>query len=124
MLIRVRDIEASGEARYILKTIESVGYKAWGPNSIGYPRMSASGESSTTKHRLLHASGSHPIPPPNDPKSDRRSTKNSDERTVEGPAGRSETCELFQMRLNKLEETPIDGDAEESVCRVNSISLN
>ncbi|KZV41463.1 plasma membrane ATPase 1-like [Dorcoceras hygrometricum] len=37
--------------------------------SIRYPRMRASGESSTTKHRLLHASGSHPIPPPNDPKS-------------------------------------------------------
>ncbi|KZV32744.1 hypothetical protein F511_24183 [Dorcoceras hygrometricum] len=35
---------------------------------IGYPRMRASGESSTTKHRLLHASGPHPIPPPNDPK--------------------------------------------------------
>ncbi|KZV38338.1 hypothetical protein F511_22540 [Dorcoceras hygrometricum] len=30
--------------------------------------MSASGESSTTMHRLLHASGSHPIPPPNDPR--------------------------------------------------------
>ncbi|KZV25189.1 hypothetical protein F511_21907 [Dorcoceras hygrometricum] len=36
--------------------------------SIGYPRMYASGESSTTKHRLLHASRSHPIPPPDDPK--------------------------------------------------------
>ncbi|KZV37017.1 hypothetical protein F511_26692 [Dorcoceras hygrometricum] len=36
--------------------------------SIGYPCMSANGESSTTLHRLLHASGSHPIPPPNDPK--------------------------------------------------------
>ncbi|KZV37614.1 hypothetical protein F511_40025 [Dorcoceras hygrometricum] len=36
--------------------------------SIGYPRMRASGESSTTKHRLLHASVPHPIPPPNDPK--------------------------------------------------------
>ncbi|KZV20530.1 hypothetical protein F511_30623 [Dorcoceras hygrometricum] len=36
-------------------------------DSIGYARMSASGESSTTMHRLLHASGSHPIPPPNDP---------------------------------------------------------
>ncbi|KZV15619.1 hypothetical protein F511_38623 [Dorcoceras hygrometricum] len=35
--------------------------------SIGYPRMSASGESSTTMHRLLHASGSHPIPQSNDP---------------------------------------------------------
>ncbi|KZV23032.1 carboxyl-terminal-processing peptidase 1, chloroplastic [Dorcoceras hygrometricum] len=35
--------------------------------SIGYPRMKASGESSRTKHRLLHASGPHPIPPP-DPK--------------------------------------------------------
>ncbi|KZV47475.1 carboxyl-terminal-processing peptidase 1, chloroplastic [Dorcoceras hygrometricum] len=40
--------------------------------SIGYPRMRASGESSTTKHRLLHASGSHPIPPPNDPNNKRR----------------------------------------------------
>ncbi|KZV50343.1 hypothetical protein F511_36265 [Dorcoceras hygrometricum] len=37
-------------------------------DNIGYPRMSASGESSTTMHRLLHASGSHPILPPNDPK--------------------------------------------------------
>ncbi|KZV42419.1 hypothetical protein F511_37751 [Dorcoceras hygrometricum] len=36
-------------------------------DSIGYPRMKASGESSTTKHRLLHASGPHRIPPPNDP---------------------------------------------------------
>ncbi|KZV43779.1 histidine kinase 5 [Dorcoceras hygrometricum] len=34
---------------------------------IGYPRMSASSESSTTMHRFLHASGSHPIQPPNDP---------------------------------------------------------
>ncbi|KZV23387.1 hypothetical protein F511_09132 [Dorcoceras hygrometricum] len=40
--------------------------------SIGYPRMSASGESSTTMHRLLHASGSHPIPPPDDPNRRRR----------------------------------------------------
>ncbi|KZV30433.1 lysosomal Pro-X carboxypeptidase-like [Dorcoceras hygrometricum] len=37
-------------------------------DSIGYPRMSASGESSTTMHRLLHASRSHPIPPSDDPK--------------------------------------------------------
>ncbi|KZV35824.1 hypothetical protein F511_18298 [Dorcoceras hygrometricum] len=42
--------------------------------SIGYPRMSASGESLTTMHRLLHASGSHPIPPPDDP----NTTKTSD----------------------------------------------
>ncbi|KZV23769.1 hypothetical protein F511_27008 [Dorcoceras hygrometricum] len=40
-----------------------------GPNldSIGYPRTKASGKSSTTKHRILHASGPHPIPPPDDP---------------------------------------------------------
>ncbi|KZV30221.1 hypothetical protein F511_15655 [Dorcoceras hygrometricum] len=50
-------------------------YTSWRSNSdiasvtsIGYPRMSASGESSTTMHRLLHASGCHPIPPPDDPK--------------------------------------------------------
>ncbi|KZV50378.1 MIT family transporter: magnesium/cobalt ion [Dorcoceras hygrometricum] len=36
-------------------------------NSIGYPHIKASRESSTTKHRLLHTSGPHPIPPPNDP---------------------------------------------------------
>ncbi|KZV42460.1 U-box domain-containing protein 44-like [Dorcoceras hygrometricum] len=36
-------------------------------DSIGYPRAKASGESSTTKHRLLHASGPHPIPPPSTP---------------------------------------------------------
>ncbi|KZV18484.1 hypothetical protein F511_18936 [Dorcoceras hygrometricum] len=30
--------------------------------------MKASGEFSTTKHRLLHASGPYPIPPPNDHK--------------------------------------------------------
>ncbi|KZV20448.1 retrovirus-related Pol polyprotein from transposon TNT 1-94, partial [Dorcoceras hygrometricum] len=35
-------------------------------DSIGYPRMKASDESSATKHRLLHGSGPHPIPPPND----------------------------------------------------------
>ncbi|KZV51217.1 hypothetical protein F511_16107 [Dorcoceras hygrometricum] len=35
-------------------------------DSIGYPRIKASSESSTTKHRLLHASGPHPIPSPND----------------------------------------------------------
>ncbi|KZV31909.1 hypothetical protein F511_24638 [Dorcoceras hygrometricum] len=34
---------------------------------IGYPRTKASDESSTTKHRLLHASRPHPIPPPDDP---------------------------------------------------------
>ncbi|KZV51597.1 hypothetical protein F511_10550 [Dorcoceras hygrometricum] len=35
-------------------------------DSIGYPRMSASGEFSTTMHRILHTSGSHPIPTPYD----------------------------------------------------------
>ncbi|KZV40622.1 hypothetical protein F511_23418 [Dorcoceras hygrometricum] len=45
-----------------------------GHDSIGYPRMSASGESSTTMHRLLHASGSHPIPTPYDPKNRESST--------------------------------------------------
>ncbi|KZV20303.1 ATP synthase subunit O, mitochondrial [Dorcoceras hygrometricum] len=36
-------------------------------DSIGYPRTRASGESSTTKNRLLHASGPHPTPPPDEP---------------------------------------------------------
>ncbi|KZV50074.1 hypothetical protein F511_30001 [Dorcoceras hygrometricum] len=37
--------------------------------------MSASGESSTTMHRLLHASGSHPIPTPYDPNSSSSSSE-------------------------------------------------
>ncbi|KZV49516.1 minichromosome maintenance protein 10 [Dorcoceras hygrometricum] len=36
-------------------------------DSIGYARTRASGESLTTKHRILHASGPHPIQPPDDP---------------------------------------------------------
>ncbi|KZV43190.1 hypothetical protein F511_12835 [Dorcoceras hygrometricum] len=47
--------------------------------SKGYPRMRASGESSTTKHRLLHASGPHPIPPPNDPNYQQAATVHPDE---------------------------------------------
>ncbi|KZV55101.1 hypothetical protein F511_07487 [Dorcoceras hygrometricum] len=47
---------------------EKRGRPILGLDSIGYPRMRASDESSTTKHRLLHASGPHPIPPPNDSK--------------------------------------------------------
>ncbi|KZV18664.1 hypothetical protein F511_40450 [Dorcoceras hygrometricum] len=49
---------------------------------IGYPRMKASGESSTTKHRLLHASGPHPIPPPNDPKYEKRPNKRDDRKVL------------------------------------------
>ncbi|KZV52728.1 hypothetical protein F511_40316 [Dorcoceras hygrometricum] len=61
-----------GKSRVVIDPIAM--HTSWRSNSditsvtsIGYPRMSASGESSTTMHRLLHASGSHPIPPPNDP---------------------------------------------------------
>ncbi|KZV50614.1 hypothetical protein F511_14617 [Dorcoceras hygrometricum] len=36
-------------------------------DSVGYPCTRASDESLTMKHRLLYASGRHPIPPPNDP---------------------------------------------------------
>ncbi|KZV50250.1 hypothetical protein F511_20861 [Dorcoceras hygrometricum] len=35
--------------------------------SIGYPCTRASDESSSMKHRLLHASEPHPTPPPDDP---------------------------------------------------------
>ncbi|KZV20997.1 hypothetical protein F511_37566 [Dorcoceras hygrometricum] len=52
--------------------------------SIGYPRMRASGESSTTKHRLLHASGPHPIPPPNDPNTTKTSDLSCDAQTQRG----------------------------------------
>ncbi|KZV49682.1 hypothetical protein F511_24596 [Dorcoceras hygrometricum] len=37
--------------------------------SIGYPRLSASGESSTKMHSYTALRGSHQIPPPNDPNS-------------------------------------------------------
>ncbi|KZV54094.1 spindle pole body component 110-like [Dorcoceras hygrometricum] len=40
---------------------------AWGGEERKGEYRWASGESSTTKHRLLHASGPHPTPPPDDP---------------------------------------------------------
>ncbi|KZV35799.1 pentatricopeptide repeat-containing protein mitochondrial-like [Dorcoceras hygrometricum] len=52
--------------RIMVRASSNIGHEPL--DSIGYPRMSASGESSTTMHRLLHASGSHPIPTPYDPK--------------------------------------------------------
>ncbi|KZV50318.1 hypothetical protein F511_38293 [Dorcoceras hygrometricum] len=55
--------------------------------SIGYPRMSASGESSTTMHRLLHASGSHPIPTPYDPNVQVLGTKKTISSSYICPAG-------------------------------------
>ncbi|KZV57316.1 hypothetical protein F511_38951 [Dorcoceras hygrometricum] len=58
---------------------------------IGYPRVKASGESSTTKHRILHASGPHPIPPPNDPnttKTSDLSTRQMVSRTAYGKSNR------------------------------------
>ncbi|KZV27745.1 NADP-dependent D-sorbitol-6-phosphate dehydrogenase-like [Dorcoceras hygrometricum] len=55
---------------------------------IGYPRMSASGESSTTMHRLLHASGSHPIPTPYDPKD----TASRGPTTIVNPKSQFRTC--------------------------------
>ncbi|KZV06851.1 proteasome activator subunit 4 [Dorcoceras hygrometricum] len=42
-------------------------HTSWRSNSDIMCVTRASGESSTTKHRLLHASGPHPIPPPDDP---------------------------------------------------------
>ncbi|KZV37623.1 pentatricopeptide repeat-containing protein-like [Dorcoceras hygrometricum] len=52
-------------------------------DSIGYLRMRASGESSTTKHRLLHVSGPHPILPPNDHKG--QSSQPPAKRPYQGP---------------------------------------
>ncbi|KZV18942.1 hypothetical protein F511_28020 [Dorcoceras hygrometricum] len=43
-------------------------HTSWRSNSDIASVTRASGESSTTKHRLLHASGPHQIPTPNDPK--------------------------------------------------------
>ncbi|KZV50355.1 3-ketoacyl-CoA thiolase 2, peroxisomal [Dorcoceras hygrometricum] len=66
-----------------------------GSISIGYPRMSASGESSTTMHRLLHASGSHPIPPPNDPKD----TASRGPTTIVAPESQFRTCPSEHDRI-------------------------
>ncbi|KZV19378.1 hypothetical protein F511_04239 [Dorcoceras hygrometricum] len=63
--------KSSSYAQHIELSIRTLArdlYTIVSSDNIGYPLMSASGESSTTMHRLLHASGSHPIPPPNDPK--------------------------------------------------------
>ncbi|KZV41722.1 hypothetical protein F511_29987 [Dorcoceras hygrometricum] len=59
---------------------------ATGGDSIGYPRMSTSGESSTTMHRLLHASGSHPIPTPGDPKEAKKMKLRRAEESADGLA--------------------------------------
>ncbi|KZV14660.1 hypothetical protein F511_39442 [Dorcoceras hygrometricum] len=59
--------------------------------SIGYPRMKASGESSTTKHRLLHASGPHPIPPPNDPNGNDKKERAVEKRKAEKPSMEKKT---------------------------------
>ncbi|KZV25234.1 hypothetical protein F511_25478 [Dorcoceras hygrometricum] len=58
--------------------------------SIGYPRTKANSESSTTEHRLLHASGPHPTPPPDDTES------------VNGSKGDVSVtqCELLVLELN------------------------
>ncbi|KZV57736.1 hypothetical protein F511_21787 [Dorcoceras hygrometricum] len=72
-------------------------------DSIGYPRMSVSGESSTTMHRLLHASRSHPIPTPYDPKG----------YIIEENAIEEDNCELVAVRLSqkisKLHSAPAEG---------------
>ncbi|KZV18247.1 hypothetical protein F511_23332 [Dorcoceras hygrometricum] len=64
--------KSSSRAQHIELSIRATSWRSNSDiasvNSIGYPRMSASGESSTMMHRLLHASGSHPIPTPGDPK--------------------------------------------------------
>ncbi|KZV57375.1 125 kDa kinesin-related protein [Dorcoceras hygrometricum] len=69
--------------------------------SIGYPRMSASGESSTTMHRLLHASGSHPIPTPYDPKPEpnpRRIQPSRHRRSIAGAAAATAKNSRRQLR--------------------------
>ncbi|KZV23144.1 hypothetical protein F511_24978 [Dorcoceras hygrometricum] len=69
--------------------------------SIGYPRMSASGESSTTMHRLLHASGSHPIPTPYEPKNETPSsacTRRTDEISTNGFSSLNWPETIFRRR--------------------------
>ncbi|KZV33830.1 hypothetical protein F511_29073 [Dorcoceras hygrometricum] len=65
------DIACVTRQTHLPKTHQALGpeivYTIISSDSIGYPRTRASGESSTTKHRLLYASGPHPIPPPDDP---------------------------------------------------------
>ncbi|KZV54629.1 putative dehydrogenase (ISS) [Dorcoceras hygrometricum] len=65
--------------------------------------MSASGESSTTMHRLLHASGSHPIPPPNDPKTALVVVHSSPDGTVIARATRKLSDVIPNLCVNALE---------------------
>ncbi|KZV36906.1 hypothetical protein F511_08718 [Dorcoceras hygrometricum] len=69
-------------------------------NSIGYPRMRASGESSTTKHRLLHASGPPPIPPSNDPNHNQMDSR------VHSPMNEKTSAN----QIDFLVDTPMDGE--------------
>ncbi|KZV36991.1 hypothetical protein F511_20966 [Dorcoceras hygrometricum] len=69
---RVVNYHSSWARQRQVEFFDASGIRLLYHDSIGYPRMSASGESSTTMHRLLHASGSHPIPTPYDPKNEIR----------------------------------------------------
>ncbi|KZV49359.1 factor of DNA methylation 4 [Dorcoceras hygrometricum] len=69
--------------------------------SIGYPCMSASGESSKTMHRLLHASESHPIPPPNDPK--RKELKKKQSAAVEVVKSAAKQLTYYQRWMSTAE---------------------
>ncbi|KZV23613.1 isoleucine N-monooxygenase 2-like [Dorcoceras hygrometricum] len=82
--------------------------------------MSASGESSTTMHRLLHASGSHPIPPPNDPKSSVNrfgmdqlgaSVLEYSRYAVEYPARVEKCCRLREIRFEMCALLILHGSA-------------
>ncbi|KZV58086.1 hypothetical protein F511_31827 [Dorcoceras hygrometricum] len=78
-------------------------------DSIGYPCMSASGESSTTMHRLLHASGSHPIPPPDDPKY-RQSGPRPEPRLLRQPALEALTNSARTDSPHRVGRKRISGD--------------
>ncbi|KZV50668.1 hypothetical protein F511_29272 [Dorcoceras hygrometricum] len=96
--------------------------------SIGYPCMRASDESSTTKHRLLHASGPHPIPPPNDSKKPKLDAKKQPYRDTSKDKKEKKFC-----RKRKTEKAMVaeenksawaDSDSEESSSGTSSSSDN
>ncbi|KZV31339.1 hypothetical protein F511_28273 [Dorcoceras hygrometricum] len=76
-------------------------------DSIGYPRMSASGESSTTMHRLLHASGSHPIPTPYDPNTTKTSDLSTRQMVTTWKVRRRSRMYSKRCRLDKVKTTTV-----------------
>ncbi|KZV39389.1 hypothetical protein F511_23549 [Dorcoceras hygrometricum] len=91
--------------------------------------MSTSGESSTTMHRLLHASGSHPILPPNDPNAVQRKFVEISEEQFAGvfelpSEGLTTVNELPKYLINEARKAfSVTGDLIKTSCKKKEMKV-